>query len=164
MNKRKTRNCLGIVSKNSQKVSIKSTPTDGGHAFMSGHQINVLLIEDDPVQAKLIQNLLADSPSPRFSVRVADRLSEGLQRISANGTDIVLLDLVLPDSEDLDTFARIRAKAPNLPVVILTGVDDVAVAARAVELGAQDYLLKAKVDQAALGRSIRYALERMRAG
>src|SRR5262249_1532890 len=131
-----------------------------------------LLIEDNPVQAKLIANLLAGSTSPVFDLQIAGQLGEGLERIDAaesgNGShghvDIVLLDLVLPDSEDLDTFARVHAHAPNLPVVILTGLDDVSIAARAVELGAQDYLLKAKMDQAGLRRSIRYAIERMRAG
>jgi len=131
---------------------------------VSGNRINVLLIEDNPVQAKLIQGLLAEFQVPRFEVLVADRLSAGLEHIGDKGPDIVLLDLVLPDSEDLDTFARVHAKAPNMPVVILTGLDDVGMAARAVELGAQDYLLKTKVDRAALERSIRYAIERVRAG
>jgi glutamate dehydrogenase (NAD(P)+) len=136
---------------------------------MPRNQINVLLIEDNPVQAKLISNLLAGSTSPVFDLQIAGQLGEGLERIDANGdgdgcVDIVLLDLVLPDSEDLDTFARVHARAPNLPVVILTSLDDVSTAARAVELGAQDYLLKAKMDQAGLRRSIRYAIERMRAG
>src|SRR5262245_25363329 len=132
---------------------------------MPHNRINVLLIEDNPVHAKLIANLLAGSSSPAFDVQIAGQLGDGLERIGANGhVDVVLLDLVLPDSEDLDTFARVHARAPNLPVVILTGIDDVSTAARAVELGAQDYLLKAKLDQAGLRRSIRYAIERVRAG
>src|SRR5262245_28208913 len=135
---------------------------------MPHNRINVLLIEDNPVQAKHIANLLAGSNSPIFDLQIAAQLGEGLERIgaaAANGhIDIVLLDLMLPDSEDLETFARVHARAPNLPVVILTGLDDVSTAGRAVELGAQDYLLKAKMDQAGLRRSIRYAIERMRAG
>jgi glutamate dehydrogenase (NAD(P)+) len=138
---------------------------------MASTRINVLLIEDNPVQAKLIANLLAGSTAPVFELQIAGQLADGLERLEAKGptgtvgpVDIVLLDLILPDSEDLDTFARVHAAAPNLPVVILTGLDDVSTAAKAVELGAQDYLLKAKLDQAGLRRSIRYAMERMRAG
>src|SRR5262249_3687959 len=138
---------------------------------MPHNRINVLLIEDNPVQAKLIANLLSGSSSPVFDLQIAGQLADGLERIdgtAANGSngrvDIVLLDLVLPDSEDLATLSRGHARVPNLPVVILTGLDDVSTAARAVELGAQDYLLKAKMDQAGLRRSIRYAIERMRAG
>src|SRR5262245_22377883 len=124
---------------------------------MPHNRINVLLIEDNPVQAKHIANLLAGSNSPIFDLQIAAQLGEGLERIgaaAANGhIDIVLLDLMLPDSEDLETFARVHARAPNLPVVILTGLDDVSLAARAVELGAQDYLLKTKLDRAEIGRA-----------
>src|SRR5262245_9119520 len=131
---------------------------------MERNRIKVLLIEDNPVQAKMIERLLKESPSPAFDIHIAGRLSEGLEKIhSESGVDVILLDLVLPDSEDLETFARVHAAAADLPIVILTGIDDVATAARAVELGAQDYLLKSKADQASLWRSIRYAIERLRA-
>ena len=131
---------------------------------MAKNRIQVLLIEDNPVHVKMLEQLLAESAAPSFDVHIAGKLSDGLDRIGTNGNvDVVLLDLILPDSEDLETFARVHARAPNLPVVILTSLDDVNLAARAVELGAQDYLLKTKLDRAALGRSIRYALERTRA-
>ena len=131
---------------------------------MPKNRIQVLLIEDNPVHVKMLEQLLAESAAPSFDVHTAGKLSDGLDRIGTNGNvDVVLLDLILPDSEDLETFARVHARAPNLPVVILTSLDDVNLAARAVELGAQDYLLKTKLDRAALGRSIRYALERTRA-
>src|SRR5215468_5850462 len=131
---------------------------------MAKNRIQVLLIEDNPVHAKMMEQLLAESAVPGFDVHTAGRLSDGLERIGTNGdVDVVLLDLILPDSEDLETFARVHAKAPNLPVVILTSLDDVNLAARSVELGAQDYLLKTKLNHAALGRSIHYSLERTRA-
>jgi glutamate dehydrogenase (NAD(P)+) len=76
---------------------------------------------------------------------------------------VVLLDLVLPDARELDTFARCRAAVPSLPVVILTGLSDLSLAAKAVELGAQDYLIKDRISAAVLSRSIRYAIERLRA-
>src|SRR5262245_3578376 len=131
---------------------------------MERNRIKVLLIEDNPVQAKMIERLLKESSSPAFDIHIAGKLSEGLEKIhSESGVDVILLDLVLPDSEDLETFARVHAAAPELPIVVLTGIDDVTTAARAVELGAQDYLLKSKADQASLWRSIRYAIERLRA-
>src|SRR5262245_14282324 len=131
---------------------------------MPKNRIQVLLIEDNPVHVKMLEQLLAESAAPSFDVHTAGKLSDGLDRIgSSDIVDIVLLDLLLPDSEDLETFVRVHAKAPNLPVVILTNVDDVHLAARAVELGAHDYLLKTNLNRAALGRSIRYALERTRA-
>src|SRR5262249_23262525 len=124
---------------------------------MAKNQIKVLLIEDNPVHSKMMEQLLAESSVPRFDVDTAGKLSDGLDRIGTNGNvDVVLLDLILPDSEDLETFARVHAKAPNLPVVILTGLDDVQMAARAVELGAQDYLVNTNIDRAAWRRSVRY--------
>src|SRR5262245_3053322 len=121
---------------------------------MPKNRIQVLLIEDNPVHVKMLEQLLAESAAPSFDVHIAGKLSDGLDRIGTNGTvDVVLLDLILPDSEDLETFARVHARAPNLPVVILTSLDDVSLAARAVELGAQDYLLKTKLDRAEIGRA-----------
>src|SRR5262249_38483727 len=109
---------------------------------MAHSRIKVLLIEDNPVQAKLMEQLLHESSSPGFVVQVAGKLCAGRGRVGSNGSvDVVLLGLVLPDSEDLETFARLHARAPNLPVVVLTGLEDVSLAARAVELGAQDYLV-----------------------
>jgi len=130
---------------------------------MPDHPVRLLLVEDDPVQARLIERLLDGSSAPRFEVLGASDLSEGLQRLSTDGIDIVLLDLVLPDSEGLETFGRVKARAGDKPIVILTGVDDVQLAARAVEGGAQDYLVKTRLDPDRLIRSLRYALERVRA-
>ena len=76
--------------------------------------------------------------------------------------ELVLLDLTLPDSQDLETFIRVRAHVPHLPVVIVTGSDDIKLAARAVEAGAQDYLVKTQLNASILARSLRYALERTR--
>ncbi len=128
-----------------------------------GNQISVLLIEDNPIHTRLIQRLLAEVDRPVFHLESADRLSTGLARLAEGGIDVVLLDLVLPDSQELDTVLRVRAEAPAVPIVILTGLDDVTLAARAVEEGAQDYLVKAQVNSALLERSIRYAIERTRA-
>ncbi len=124
--------------------------------------IRVLLIEDNPIHVKLIDNLLASSRAPAFDLQTAGQLSEGLSRLDRGDIELVLLDLTLPDSQDLETFIRVRAHMPHLPVVIVTGVDDIKLAARAVEAGAQDYLVKTQLNASVLARSLRYALERTR--
>lgn len=128
----------------------------------SGNLVRLLLIEDNPIHARLIEELLTDARSPSFQLVVASRLSEGLALLDKGETDLILLDLILPDSQDLDTFIRVRSHAPSVPIVIVTGLDDVKLAARAVEAGAQDYLVKTHLQRASLTRSLRYAIERTR--
>ncbi len=130
---------------------------------MRDSAVRVLLVEDNPVQARLIQGLLSQSRSPAFEVDLAGSLAAGIERINQGGVDVVLLDLILPDSEEIETFYRFRAHADGTPVVILTGLDDLKLGARAVEGGAHDYLVKGEIDAAALIRSVRYAIERARA-
>ena len=125
-----------------------------------GNLMRVLLIEDNPIHARLIEELLSESKSPAFQLTVAGLLSEGLARLAQQKIDLVLLDLVLPDSQDLETFIRVRSHAPSVPIVIVTGLDDVKLAAKAVEAGAQDYLVKTQLQRALLIRSLRYAVER----
>ncbi|UCD70985.1 MAG: HD domain-containing protein [Syntrophobacterales bacterium] len=126
--------------------------------------IRVLLIEDNPGDAYLIQRELARSKVALVDVECAERLSTGLERLAAGGIDVILLDLGLPDSRGLDTFTKIHAQAPGVPIVVLTAIDDEALALRAVRQGAQDYLTKGQVDSNLLVRAIRYAIERKRAG
>jgi glutamate dehydrogenase (NAD(P)+) len=130
---------------------------------MADDRLTVLLVEDNPVQARLIRSLLDRSTSPSFQVEVSDTLAAGIRRIEEGGVDAVLLDLMLPDSEELETFSRFHAHAGEAPIVILSGLDDMALAARAVEGGAQDYLVKDRIDGPALIRSLRYAIDRARA-
>jgi len=130
---------------------------------MSDKPITVLLVEDNPLYSRLIKRLLDQSKRPAFAVVIVDRLSAALQRLAGGGIDIVLLDLMLPDSEALDTFYRVRAHALDIPIVIESALDDVSMAAKAVEGGAQDYLLKDRINGVSLVRSIRYAIERTRA-
>lgn len=129
---------------------------------MEGTRISVLLIEDDPDHADLIRRHLTSAKDRSFVVEHEPRLSLGLERLARGGIDAVLLDILLPDSEQGSTIPRIVAEAPDVPVVVLTSLDDLDLGTRAVQQGAQDYLVKTEMSGELLGRSIRYAIERKR--
>src|SRR5579864_4927747 len=103
--------------------------------------IRILLVEDNSGDARLIQETLADATIGTFALERADRLSAGLTRLAEGGIDVVLLDLGLPDSNGLETFSAARARAADVPIIVLTGLGDDAVALRTVQEGAQDYLV-----------------------
>jgi glutamate dehydrogenase (NAD(P)+) len=130
---------------------------------MADTPIRVLLIEDDPVQVALVQGLLRNEPTLDASVEAVGSLAEGLARLRERRPDVVLLDLNLPDSERLDSLYRVRAEDASLPVVVQTAVDDHSLAMKAMDHGAQDYLMKGRISRQTLARSIRYVLERTRA-
>ena len=123
--------------------------------------VHVLLIEDSPEEAELIQVMLAQSRREVLQVHHVSRLADGLARLGSHPTDVVLLDFSLPDSSGLVSFERARKIAPHVPIVILTNLDDEEMALAAVREGAQDYLVKRQVDNELLLRSIRYAISRM---
>jgi sigma-B regulation protein RsbU (phosphoserine phosphatase) len=127
---------------------------------MGGDRIDVLLVEDNPGDARLIQEMLAEARGRHFALAAADRLEAGLRLLAGGRFDVALLDLSLPDSQGLATFRVFRAGAPGVPVVVLTGLDDETVAARAVEEGAQDYLVKGQVDTLQLVHALRFAIGR----
>src|ERR1051325_6306156 len=122
----------------------------------------VLLIEDNPGDARLIREMLAEVPGAPFEIECAGRLAEGLERLLAGGVGLVLLDLSLPDSMGLETFAKVYAHSPDVPIIVLTGNDDSNLALAAVKRGPQDYLAKARLDGELLLRSMQYAIERKR--
>jgi two-component sensor histidine kinase/DNA-binding response OmpR family regulator len=128
--------------------------------FMRDNKIKVLLVEDNPGDARLIQEMLSEAGASAFALEQADMLSTGLERLAAGDIDAVLLDLGLPDSSGLDTFITVHAQAPDVPIVMLTGLDDAELAITVVQEGAQDYLPKNKLDSELLVRTIRYAIER----
>ncbi|MBI2924169.1 MAG: SpoIIE family protein phosphatase [Verrucomicrobia bacterium] len=124
--------------------------------------IRVLLVEDNPGDARLIRAMLKAADGDGFQVERADRLLTGLEQMAAGRIDVVLLDLSLPDSQGLDTFTRASATAPKVPIIVMSGSADETLAVHAVQAGAQDYLVKGHVDSHGLGRAIRYAIERQR--
>jgi signal transduction histidine kinase len=123
---------------------------------------NILLFEDDTDDVFLLNKTLNDVARDRFHLEVVTRLAEGMDLTERRAFDVVLMDLSLPDSHGLETFCDFHARFPELPVVVLTGLDDEDTAMRAVREGAQDYLVKGQSDGALLVRSLRYAMERQR--
>ncbi|MCI0449160.1 MAG: response regulator [Chlorobi bacterium] len=124
--------------------------------------IKILLIEDNPGDARLIQEYLCDLKNIEYNLHIADTLQKGIEVLDKEFIDIVLLDLKLPDNEGLTSVEQIFSVAPNIPVIVLTGLNDETTAINAVKMGAQDYLVKDKVESELLIRSIRYAIERKR--
>lgn len=138
-----------------------------GHSEVAEPQVaaeryRVLLVEDNPGDARLIQESLAETHGHAFDVELADRLAPALRRLADGGIDAVLLDLGLPDSKGLETFDQARAQAPAVPIIVLTGLGDEAVALKMVQDGAQDYVTKFDLTSGILARSIRYAVARER--
>jgi phosphoserine phosphatase RsbU/P len=126
---------------------------------MEHEPAHVLLIEDNPGDADLVRLRLVESKS-EVHVNCVPRLSDALASLDAETPSLVLLDLNLPDSHGAETFRRIMQKAPNVPVVILSGQDDEALALKAVHMGVQDYLVKGDITSKQLERALRYAVER----
>lgn len=119
--------------------------------------IYILLIEDNPGDAVIFREKLNASDLD-YKLATAKRMSEGLERIEGTDFDIVLVDLSLPDTSGLETVSKVREAAPDLPLIVLTGLDDATTAAEAKKLGAVDYLVKWYVDSVSLARYIRYAI------
>ena len=109
---------------------------------MSSASIDVLLIEDNPGDARLLRALLQETASPQFELVHAERFSEALTRLSERRFDVVLLDLSLPDAQGLETISRLGRQAEGTPSEILTGLNDEEIAIRALQQGAKDYLVK----------------------
>src|SRR5918998_16716 len=125
--------------------------------------IRILLVEDNPGDARLVEILLSEVETPRFGITHVERLEEAVEHLRSSEFEVILLDLSLPDSSGLETVSRTRAAAPRTPMVVLSGQDDEETALRAVQQGAQDYLIKGQGDGNLIARTIRYAIERQRA-
>lgn len=131
---------------------------------MQGKLLRVLLVEDNPGDARLVLSALKASGSPSFHVNHEETLAGAIDRLrSGPPFDVVLLDLGLPDSSGTETLSRLQAAEAGVPVVIMTGLDDQRMAERALEAGAQDYLVKGDVLDGTVPRTVRYAIYRYRA-
>jgi hypothetical protein len=127
----------------------------------SPEHFRVLLIEDNPLDARLVHEILVDTGQTSFEFSLTkDRLGTGLQTIDSEKIDLVLLDLSLPDSQGIDTFRKVRRHAPHLPIIVLSGMDDEALSLQTLHEGAQDYLIKGQFNGHLLVRAMRYACER----
>jgi PAS domain S-box-containing protein len=124
------------------------------------NRLKILLVEDNPGDARLIREMLGEAEAAGFEIDWVSRLSAALEKLSRDEIDLVLLDLGLPDSRGLDTFRQAYSHTPQVPFVVLTGLNDETLALTAVREGAQDYLVKGQTDGGTLLRAIRYATER----
>jgi two-component system cell cycle response regulator len=120
--------------------------------------ITVLLIEDNPGDVRLVREALRESKNLLVKLIVADNLSRGLKYIAAEGVDVILLDLNLPDSQGLQTFRQVNKFALNRPVIIMSILSDKELIYQALKEGAQAYLIKGEIQNEALIRAMRYAI------
>jgi len=133
------------------------------NASYLSRKLAVLLVEDNPGDARLMREYLTDPQGSSFQLEHVSSLQAGLDRLARGGIDLVLLDLSLPDSPMPETFRRAHAAAPDVPIIVMSGLDDEKFAIQTVQEGAQDYLVKADVDTRLLVHAMRYAIERKRA-
>ncbi|MEP6494916.1 MAG: response regulator [bacterium] len=122
----------------------------------------ILLVEDNPGDVVLLRQMLSETTARRFEIEEVSRLSDAARRAACGGLDLIVLDLTLPDSSGIETFETMRRAAPTIPIVVLTGSDDVRLGLTAVDEGAQDYLVKGEMDGHALARALLFAIGRDR--
>lgn len=125
--------------------------------------LKVHLVEDNPGDARLIQEILKEAPIATLELIHSRSLAEVFEKLDRFSGDVILLDLGLPDANGMETYLRMNARAPQIPIIILTGMDDEKLAVEAAARGAQEYLVKGDVDYRLLLRTVRYAVERKRA-
>ena len=119
---------------------------------ITDQRFKVLLVEDNPGDARLIRESLAETAGDPFDVETANRLATALRRLGDGEIDAVLLDLALPDSKGQETFDKAKAQAPTVPIIVLTGLGDEAIALKMVKEGAQDYVAKIDLNGSLLSR------------
>jgi light-regulated signal transduction histidine kinase (bacteriophytochrome) len=125
--------------------------------------LRIGLLEDNPGDARLIEEMLREPPVTKYRLTLSSRVDQLLESLDREPIEVLLLDLGLPDSQGMDTFHRINDRVPELPIVIFSGADDEQLASEAVSSGAQDYLVKGRINSFQLKRAIRYAMERKHA-
>ncbi|MEO6903477.1 MAG: response regulator [Bacteroidia bacterium] len=123
-------------------------------------KINILLVEDNPGDARLIDIYMQDAFEDNYTLEISEDLLSSLNKLKDQNFDIIIADLTLPDSEGLDTFIKIHECKIDTPIIVLTGVEDESIGLNAVKFGAQDFLIKGKIKEKELQRSINYSIER----
>lgn len=129
---------------------------------MEKKPIKILLVEDNPAEARSVQECLLEAEHTVYNFTHAERFSDAKKILDEHAFDVVLLDLTLPDSKGIETVEHTVKVAPHIPIVVLTGINDNGLATQALQAGAEDYLIKGKTDCTSLVRAIRYAIERKR--
>jgi two-component system cell cycle response regulator len=129
---------------------------------MPGPVTTVLLVEDNPADARLLREALAEIADSRFEITHCETLAQAHEFLAKNTSDVILSDLGLPDSQGLETIRHIHKAAPGVPVVVLTALNDESFGGQVLQEGAQDYLVKGQIDGRLLWRALRYAMERHR--
>src|ERR1700683_3877249 len=124
--------------------------------------LQVLVVEDNAGDARLLREMFSKEKAGSFELTHLLRMSEAVIHLAQGGVDVVLLDMGLPDEHGLDSLRRAHAAAPGVPVIVLTGLNDEMLAAEAMKEGAQDYLIKGQIENRALPRALRHAIERHR--
>jgi PAS domain S-box-containing protein len=124
--------------------------------------IRILMIEDNPAIVRVVGDILAQTEGSNFFLESVSRLTDGLNRLSEGGVTLVLLDLTLPDSDGMATFLEAYRRAPDTPIIVMTGREDETLALKALREGAQDYILKSELQPRTLVRAIHYGIERKR--
>ena len=129
---------------------------------MPDRAVSILLVEDNPGDARLFQEAIEEAHAPQFELVHRDSFGQALIYLAKKSPDVIVLDLGLPDANGIDAVQKMRAAAHAIPLVVLTGLNDEALAVRALQEGAQDYLIKGQLDCGQLSRALRYAMERHR--
>lgn len=124
--------------------------------------VNILLLEDDESDAEVVQRFLTWAKNETYQVTHHESIAEGCQSLASGRFDVILLDLRLTDADETESFSKIREKAPDTPIVVLTGTGSEDLGPELVRKGAQDFLIKGHFDVVLLQRSIRFAMERQR--
>jgi signal transduction histidine kinase len=130
---------------------------------MENKPIRLLAVEDNPGDFRLVQEMLSEAVNTRFTVQHVNRFSAAVEYILKGNLDVILLDLSLPDTQGLETFRSVYEKTTEVPIVVLTAIDDESTAIEAVRGGAQDYLVKGKIASNLLVRALIYAIQRKKA-
>jgi signal transduction histidine kinase len=124
--------------------------------------LRVLLVEDNAGDARLLREMFSKEKAGSFELTHKTRMSEAEVHLAGGGVDVVLIDMGLPDGQGIENLRRARAASPDVVMMVLTGLDDEALAAEAIQEGAQDYLIKGQIENRALPRALRHAMDRQR--